>query len=129
MTVSIYLVDASLPFLKAVNGFLQRLPDANVLGQSTRGCDAIRQIAAAKPDLVLIDIGLPDMCGLDVGQTLRTWTQPPQIIFLSIFESDAYVHTARKLGAIGFINKSDFVEQLPPLLATLAALAPHGTCQ
>lgn len=125
MAPSIYLVDDNLTFLNAVTGFLKHVPDVSVIGQSTEGRDALVQVARLQPDLVLLDIGLPDMNGLDVAQAMAEWSQSPHIIFLSMHETEAYVGRAIKVGAMGYINKADFVDEFPVLLAIFATLPPR----
>ena len=129
MTVSIYLVDDNLTFLKAVSGFLGEIPDVRVIGQSTRGKEGLSRIAKVKPDLVLLDINLPDITGIEVAQAMSTWTQPPLVLFLSMYDSEAYLEIAQNLGAIGFVNKADFADELPLLLGIFTTLEPRGTCQ
>ena len=129
MVATVFLVDDNLTFLKAVRGFMKDVPDVRVIGQATRGADALTRIAQSHPDLVLLDIGLPDLNGMDVAKTLSVWHQPPQIIFLTMYESDGYLEMAQQLGAIGFVNKADFADELPILLAILATLPSRETCQ
>lgn len=127
MTVRTYLVDDNLTFLKAVNGFLAQLPHVEVLGQSTHGFDALARIEQAKPDLVLLDLALPDINGIDVGLSMSFWTQPPHIIILTMHDSAGYMALAQKLGAMAFVNKADFVKELSPLLELLGSQASRGT--
>jgi DNA-binding NarL/FixJ family response regulator len=129
MVATVFLVDDNLVFLKAVRSFINEVPDVRVIGQATCGTDALTRIAQSHPDLVFLDIGLPDLDGMDVAKTLSVWQQPPQIIFLTMSESDGYLEMAQQLGAIGFVNKADFADELPILLAILATLPARRTCQ
>lgn len=129
MTVSLYLVDDNLTFLTAVRRFLEQLPDVQVIGQSTLGADALLQIEKTHPDLILLDISLPDISGMQVASELSRWKQPPHIIFLSMYDGADYVALAEKLGAIAFVNKADFVCELDVLLPILATLVPKETCK
>ena len=119
MALRTFLVDDNLTFLTAVCGFLAQLPEVDVIGQSTRGVDA----------LVLLDLALPDVNGIDVGLTLSFWKQPPHIIILSIHDNAGYMALAEKLGALAFVNKADFVSELPVLLGLLATRPPRETCK
>lgn len=129
MALRTFLVDDNLTFLTAVCGFLAQLPEVDVIGQSTRGVDALEQIEQCKPDVVLLDLELPDVSGLDVGLTLSFWKQPPHIIILSMHDSAGYVAMAEKLGALAFVNKADFVSELPVLLGLIATRPPRETCK
>lgn len=72
--------------------------------ESNSGRQAIRMCVSAKPDLILLDLGLPDIDGKDVIAALREWTQAP-IIVLSARSSDAEVVEALNLGANDYITK------------------------
>lgn len=129
MAVSIYLVDDNLTFLNAVHRFLEQLPDVKVVGQCTRGMDALAHIERELPDCVLLDLALPDINGLDVGRVLSCWKQPPHIIILSMYDSAGYVAMAETLGVLAFVNKADFVGELPVLLGSLGAQPARCTCK
>lgn len=129
MALRIYLVDDNLTFLTALHRFLTQLPDVEVTGQSLRGADALWHIEQLKPDLILLDLDLPDMTGLAVGAALKRWRQPPYIIILSMHDIPGYAASVDKLGALAIVNKQDLVHELPRLLPPLTQLQPRGTCK
>jgi DNA-binding NarL/FixJ family response regulator len=85
------------------------------------GAEALAAAAGLQPDLVLLDIGMPDMSGLEVAKTLQTWARPPLIVFLSMHDDDHYRSAARAMGVFGFVSKTDFVNELLPIITRLAA--------
>lgn len=119
--IRILLVDDNLTFLAAVRKFLAVLPGAQVIAEAHDGRQALVQAAQWRPDLVLLDIVMPELNGLKVAQHLQAWPQPPHIIFLSMHDSTAYRAAARELGVLAFVGKADFVADLPPVLAALTA--------
>lgn len=126
MTIRIYLVNDNPTFLRAVASFLARVPGVEVIGHSELGLEAMGHIADAKPDVVLLDIKLPDVSGLEVCLALRSWTEPPQIVLMALADSDAYVEMASKVDALGFVNKANFAAELPTLLARYSSLPSAG---
>lgn len=72
--------------------------------ESTSGRQAIRMCASTKPDLVLLDLGLPDMDGKDVVTSIREWSQVP-IIVLSVIASDQEIANALNIGANDYVVK------------------------
>jgi two-component system KDP operon response regulator KdpE len=72
--------------------------------ESTSGKQAIRMCVSVKPDLILLDLGLPDMDGKDVITAIREWSQVP-IIILSIRASDEEITTALNMGANDYVTK------------------------
>ena len=79
--------------------------------ESLSGKQAIRMGASTKPDLILLDLGLPDMDGKDVITALREWTQAP-IIVLSVRSADDEVTTALNMGANDYVTKPFNVDVL-----------------
>lgn len=119
MNVRILVVDDSLTFVAAVRQFLAVLPDADVIGEAHDGAEALDKAKALSPDLVLLDVTMPGMGGLEVARTLRVWPQRPEVVFLSMHEDSAYEAMARELGALAYINKADFVVRLVPIIDRL----------
>lgn len=99
---TILIVDDEPQIRKMLNIFL----DASdfKIEESQSGKEAVRLIASLKPDLVLLDLGLPDMDGKEVITTIRQWSQVP-IIVLSVRSGDEEVTTALNLGADDYVIK------------------------
>lgn len=91
MSLRILLVDDNLTFMTAVSQCLALLPNTEVVGQVTSGAEALIQVKALHPDLVLLDIVMPHMTGLEVAAQLRTWPHAPHILFYLCMTT---IHTA-----------------------------------
>jgi DNA-binding NarL/FixJ family response regulator len=120
-TIKILLVDDNHTFLSAVRNFLAQVPDVQVVAEAYDGCMALVLAAELQPDLVLMDIAMPGMSGLEAAHALKALVQPPQVVFLSMHDGASYRDAARDLGARGFVGKSEFVVDLIPLLASLVS--------
>ena len=79
--------------------------------ESTSGKQALRMCVSSKPDLILLDLGLPDMDGKDVITAIREWSQVP-IIILSVRSSDEEISTALNMGANDYVTKPFNVDVL-----------------
>ena len=121
MSLRILLVDDNHTFLNAVSQFLAMLPEAEVVGQANDGTEALAKAQALKPDLVLLDIMMPHMTGLEVATQMQTWPNPPHILFLSLHDNESYRTATRELGAVALVAKANFVTDLMPLISSLAA--------
>ncbi len=119
MSLRILLADDNPTFLAAVRQFLSTLADTEVVGEAHNGREAMALAEALRPGLVLLDIGMPEMNGLEAARRMRQWAIPPFIIFLSMHNGQAYRDAAGAAGAIGFISKTDFCDELPPMIETL----------
>ena len=135
--ITILLVDDNLTFLSAVRKYLAQLPEVVIVGEAHDGQAALALAVQHKPDLVLMDIAMPGMNGLDAVQAMNTFAHPPHVVFLSMHDNASYRAAAQDLGARGFVGKSDFVANLIPLIASLvsdltlqksaALMVPHAT--
>jgi len=119
--IKILLVDDNRTFLTAVRNFLAQVPDVEVVAEAYDGCMALELAARLSPDLVLMDIAMPGMNGLDAAHALNAFARPPQIVFLSMHDGASYRDAANDLGARGFVGKSEFVADLIPLIAALVS--------
>ena len=126
MVMTILLADDNQTFVSAVRKFLDLIPGTKVIGQAGDGHETLRKARQLQPDLVLLDISMPEMSGLEVARQMRSWQQAPQLVFLSMHDSVDYRAAARELSAAGFIGKADFVVDLPPLLERLSAAKPDA---
>ena len=120
MTLRILLVDDNHTFLQAVSQCIAMMPEASVVGQAFDGVDALEQAQRLAPDLVLLDIVMPNMTGLEVATHMLTWPRVPRFLFLSLHDNESYRNAARELGALALIGKANFVAELMPIISALA---------
>jgi DNA-binding NarL/FixJ family response regulator len=123
MTIRTILVDDNKTFLAAVRNFLVMVPDIAIVGEAHDGRAALDLAYQTLPDLVLLDIAMPGMNGLEVAQLLNEFLQPPQVIFLSMHDNASYRAAACELGALGYVGKGDFVANLIPIIDRLVQVA------
>ncbi|MGA5037303.1 response regulator [Streptomyces capoamus] len=84
------------------------------------GAEALRTVREQHPDVVLLDIRMPDVDGLTVLGDIRRLPDPPVVAMLTTFDMDEYVETALRSGAAGFLLKDTDPEALPPAVQSLA---------
>ncbi|MFJ5530200.1 response regulator [Streptomyces sp. NPDC093261] len=99
---------------------LNAADDIEVVATAT-GADALDAVREHRPDIVLLDIRMPDVDGLTVLRELRALPDPPVVAMLTTFDADEYVLTALNSGAAGFLLKDTEPDQLAQLVRTLAA--------
>ncbi len=121
MNLRILLVDDNKVFLTAVGQFLTRLPGADVVAQAQNGPDALHMAAQLQPDLVLLDIAMPGMDGLEVVRAMQAWPRPPCRVLLSMHDGAGYRAAALEAGAMALVGKGDFVADLLPIIESLMA--------
>ena len=99
------VVDDSPFMLKSLAQILNQAANFELVGTATNGCQALRQVSAVSPDLVLMDIHLSGLNGLQVAQYIKEREHPPTVVILS---SDTHPVTkvmAERAGADGFLSK------------------------
>jgi DNA-binding NarL/FixJ family response regulator len=110
---------------------LNREPDLDVVGQAGDGVQAIAETARWQPDVVLLDVRMPVMDGLQAGRRILTTANPPRVLMLTTFDADEYVYEALRLGASGFLLKDvrsgELVEAVRTVAAGQALLSPAIT--
>ncbi|GGZ32575.1 response regulator [Streptomyces poonensis] len=118
--IRVLVVDDEALIRTGFQHILGAAPDIEVVA-AVPGGEAVRAVRAAAPDVVLLDIRMPDVDGLTVLAELRRLARPPIVAMLTTFDTDEYVTTALRSGAAGFLLKDTDPEQLPYLVRTLAA--------
>jgi len=110
---------------------LQTQPDIEVVGEAADGREAVARTREQRPDVVLMDIRMPGMDGLEATRRLMTTQNPPRVLMLTTFDLDGYVYDALRAGASGFLLKDVRPEQLADAVRAVAAgdtlLAPAIT--
>jgi DNA-binding NarL/FixJ family response regulator len=111
---------------------LEAQPDIEVVGEAADGREALAQARELQPDLVLMDIRMPGLDGLEATQQLLAGREPtPKVLVLTTFDLDEYVYEAIHAGASGFLLKStpppQLVEGVRAVMAGDALLSPEIT--
>ena len=110
---------------------LQGVEDFEVVGEAADGLSAISQTAQLKPDLVLMDIRMPHLDGVEATARIRASEPAPRVILLTTFDLDQYVYAGLRAGASGFLLKdtlaAELVAAIRAVLAGDAVIAPSAT--
>ncbi|MCX6545493.1 MAG: response regulator transcription factor [Acidobacteria bacterium] len=121
------IVDDSPEFLNAARQFLERLPSVELVGTAEDGMQALALVASARPDLVLMDITMPRLNGLEATRTIRTEFPGVHVIIITLHDSAELRATSITAGADGFISKSALRDELPGAIAQLFSSRTSST--
>lgn len=110
------IVDDSAAVLHSICCFLKLQPNVDVVGTATDGCQGLASARALHPDLVLLDIEMPVMNGIEAALRLRQDLPATRIIMVTVHDSLEVRRSCRESGADGFIAKEHLMEELPALL-------------
>ncbi|MGF7238443.1 MAG: response regulator [Frankia sp.] len=130
MTVRVVVADDQTLVRAGLAGIVNTADDLTVVGEAGTGLEAVRLARAHEPDIVLMDIRMPDMDGLEATRLIRT-TSDIRVLVLTTFDLDDYVYAALRGGASGFLLKDtppgDLLTAIRVVAAGDALLAPRIT--
>jgi DNA-binding NarL/FixJ family response regulator len=135
MTVSVLVVDDQAMVRAGFSAILDAQPDIRVLGQAADGAEAIAEARSLRPDVVLMDVRMPNVNGIEATRELvnpsKGEPHVPRVLVLTTFDADDYVYDALAAGASGFLLKDALPDELVQAVRVVAAgdalLAPSVT--
>jgi len=114
--ISVLLVDDYAEWLRQGRSVLQARPEWQVISEASDGLEAVEKAERLKPDLILLDIGLPKLNGIEAARRIRQLSPSSEIIFLSQENSVDVVQVALSTGALGYVRKADAKRELLPAI-------------
>ena len=131
MTISVVIADDQGMVRSGFSVLLNAQPDIEVIGEAVNGQEAIAQAASLHPDVILMDVRMPVLDGLQATRQITAMDDPPKILVLTTFDLDDYVYEALRSGASGFLLKDASARELAEAVRLVAAgdalLAPGVT--
>lgn len=106
--VRILLVDDQPAYLSAMMSVVQETPSFVVVGEASSGEESLVVAAQVVPDLVLMDVNLPGIDGVQAARLLRAGDSPPVVVLLSTYDDDAGARFVAESGAAAYVTKSAF---------------------
>jgi len=121
MTIRVLVADDQSMVRAGLRMLLSDQPDIDVVAEAHNGREAVAQAARFHPDVVLMDIRMPEMDGLEATRRILEGDETARVLVLTTFNLDEYVFEALRAGASGFVLKDDPPEQLIGAVRTVAA--------
>ncbi|MBZ0203445.1 MAG: response regulator transcription factor [Ignavibacteria bacterium] len=115
-TIKILLCDDNDNFRQLLTQYIESMPDVEVVGEAFDGVDVIDKTESLDPDLVLMDLSMPNQSGLDATKTIKEKWPTKAVIILTLYEDSVYKELADEFNADGFIAKSSIKDQLPGVI-------------
>jgi DNA-binding NarL/FixJ family response regulator len=117
----IIVVDDHPLFREGLKSLLARQPDYVVVGEAGNGREALAQVRDLTPDLVIMDISLPDGSGIDFAHGVREASPDTRVVILSMHLATDYITRAFRAGAMGYFTKESATERLIECLSSVFA--------
>lgn len=130
-SIRVLLIDDDSMVLTGLKTILQVADDIDTVGTASNGEGALEQASLHFPDIVLMDVRMPGMGGIEATQRLTNSARPPKVIALTSFDSDDYLFGALEAGASGFLLKdigpAELAEAIRKVHSGESILAPQAT--
>ncbi|HUK87994.1 MAG TPA: response regulator transcription factor, partial [Terriglobales bacterium] len=110
--VRVLVVDDHEPFRRFVCSTLESSAELQIIGQAADGLEAVQKTEKLRPDLILLDLGLPGLNGMEAARRIRKLSPESKLLFVSQEASVDVVREALRLGALGYVVKVDADELL-----------------
>ena len=120
----VVVVDDSDGFRSLLQWFLGSLPEVEIVAEARDGLDAIEQVGRTKPDLVLMDVCMPKLDGLQTTRKLRTEGESARIVLLTAYGDTIPRWLADEVGADDVLDKSNLGERLREAIVSCGRRAP-----
>jgi DNA-binding NarL/FixJ family response regulator len=121
VSIRVLLVDDQALLRTGFRMILQAQPDLEVVGEAVDGADAVRQVAALRPDVVLMDVRMPVMDGVQATAAIAADGATARVLILTTFDVDEYAFAALRAGASGFLLKDVPPAELAGAIRAVAA--------
>jgi DNA-binding NarL/FixJ family response regulator len=126
-TIRILVVDDFEPFRAFVFSAFSKAPELRIICEASDGLEAVQKAQELKPDLVLMDIGLPTLNGIEAARRIRTLSPQSKIIFVTQESSADVIEEAMNSGAMGYVVKAHAASDL--LAAVEAVCGGADVCE
>jgi DNA-binding NarL/FixJ family response regulator len=121
MTIRVLVADDQSMVRAGFRMLLAGEDDIEVVAEASNGLEAVDKAARFRPSVVLMDVRMPELDGLEATRRILAADETPRILILTTFDLDEYVFEGLKAGASGFVLKDDSPEQLLAAIRTVAA--------
>jgi DNA-binding NarL/FixJ family response regulator len=131
VSARVFLVDDQALVRAGFRMLIDAQPDMEVVGEAGDGREALEALAVTTADIVLMDVRMPELDGVETTRRLTATDRPPKVIVLTTFDLDEYVFAAIRAGASGFLLKDARPDELLGAMRTVlggdAVVAPSAT--
>jgi DNA-binding NarL/FixJ family response regulator len=127
MGLRILVVDDHAIVRRGVRALLESQPGWEVCGEAATGRDAVEQVKLLRPDIVVLDLSLPELNGLDATRQILKESPRTQVLVLTMHNSEEMAHQVLRAGARGYVLKSDADQSLVAAVQSLRRGEPFLT--
>ena len=119
--IRVLIAEDHLMVRAGIRALLEKAGDIHVMGEASNGQEAIDMTEALKPDVLIMDIMMPRMNGIQAAENIREKKLPVNILLLSMYSDEGFVHQALQSGVKGYVLKSSVSDELLWAVRTVAS--------
>lgn len=119
---TVLIVDDHEGFINAAVRHLRLLPWLEIVGRANDGLEAISAAERLRPDVILMDLAMPQMGGLQATRLIKAADAAPLIVIASHYDDSEHREHAARAGADGFVSKMSYIEEVVPMLKRMAGV-------
>ena len=123
-TIRVLLVDDHEGFINAVIRHMRKHAWIDIAGTAANGIEAVARSESLRPDVVLMDLAMPEMGGLQATRLIKAQDNPPFIVIASHFDDAEHREHALRAGADGFVSKLSYIQEVLAILEKLHGETP-----
>jgi len=105
LAITVFLADDHAVVRDGLRFLLEAQPDVSVIGDAANGCQAVRRVARLRPDVVVMDIAMPELNGIEAAREIRQVCPSTQVVILSMHSTTEHIFQALEAGARGYLLK------------------------
>ena len=121
MTISVLLAEDHTVLREGLRMLLEDKGDLKVVGQASNGLEAVREAIRLRPQVVLMDIGMPDLNGVEATLQIRKACPDTHVVVLSVHNTAEHIHRALEAGAVGYLLKQSASEEVVVAIRSAAS--------
>jgi two-component system, NarL family, response regulator NreC len=118
--IHVLIAEDHLMVRAGIRALLEKAGDIHVMGEASNGQEAIEMTEVLKPDVLIMDIMMPRMNGIQAAENLREMKLPTHILLLSMYSDEGFVHQAVQYGVKGYVLKTSVSDELLEAVRTVA---------
>lgn len=118
--IRVLIAEDHLMVRAGIRALLEKAGDIHVMGEASNGQEAMEMTEALKPDVLIMDIMMPRMNGIQAAENIREMRLPTHILLLSMYSDEGFVHQALQCGVKGYVLKSSVSDELLWAVRTVA---------